>query len=193
MERSDYEKILPKLGIKDPDEDLWKNETGKEFLQFCINHNVEVPPFDEDVHATLDGKIVLFLVEELPSFDRVIEVLKNMEARDQAAFDFPDVADWYEVYEPGKLNWFNEGFEILISEEYLDLAPVEWTENEFYHFNKWFFWNGKGYELKENTKKPSDADYYNPFFDNVDTLTLEKREGRLDKAVEFLMKATKEV
>ncbi len=185
-----YNTIFSKLGIKEAKDEFCKKINGKNFLDYCIKNNVEVSNFDEQTHTKLEPKVVLYLIDHMESFEKVISVLKDTHAREQSVFDYRTVAKWYNIYNPQKLRWFADGYKILLDDEYLENASVEWTQDYFFNLNKWFYYKDGIYVLKDNPKEKGDFDYINPFYDNVYTLESEKENGRLKRAINFLIAVT---
>ena len=81
------EAILSKFGIKEANEEIFENTKVKDFLNYCRNNNVQVINFDENIHTRVESRILLYLIEHMDSFDKVINVLNNTSAREQAVFD----------------------------------------------------------------------------------------------------------
>ena len=184
------EAILPKFGIKEANEEIFENTKVKDFLNYCRNNNVQVINFDENIHTKLESRILLYLIEHMDSFDKVINVLNNTSAREQAVFDYEIVAKWYNIYDPNKLPWFSDDYDLLLDEDYLENASVDWTQDEFYNFNSWFYYKDGQYVLKPNSLERGDYDYINPFYDNVYTLKMEKEKRRLKQVIDFLINST---
>ncbi len=190
LENKSYDKILSKLGIKEAKDEFCENTKGKEFLDYCIENNIEISNFDEQMHTKLEPKVVLYLIANMDSFEKVVNVLNDTHAREQSVFDYRTVAKWYNIYDPKKLRWFADGYELLLDEEYLENASVEWTQDYLFNFNMWFYYKDGQYVLKDNPKERGDFDYFNPFYDNVYTLRMEKENGRLKQAIDFLIDST---
>ena len=100
------------INQKDDESKLIKTDTKR-------NQNIN---FDENIHTKLESRILLYLIEHMDSFDKVINVLNNTSAREQAVFDYEIVAKWYNIYDPNKLPWFSDDYDLLLDEDYLENA-----------------------------------------------------------------------
>ena len=184
---STYEKILSNIGIKEAKDEIIKDTKVTEFLNYIINCKDELKISEEE----LDINSFLYMVKNIKSFDVLLHMLNDTLIRKTMVYHLEEIVEWYNVYNPQKIRWYaREDAKLLLDEEYLKVATVDWTENSFFQLDSYFYYENGEYKLESSSIKPNDFGYIPPFYENVHTLNEEKRKGRLDKAINFLIDST---
>lgn len=118
--------FLTFLGIENPTEKSMLHPKMKQFLDYCNK-------MDSDLYEhsfSIQEDAFLTLLETIHSMEKLLSLLKMSHVLLNINYSPKEIATYYNLYSIDFLP-YSEDTKILMDEEYLKYATVEWTEKEF--------------------------------------------------------------
>lgn len=167
------------------------NQKIKSMIEYIREKDIDISNYDS---TNMNSKNVLEFINSMYSTKKTVNLLfSGNDSILRAINSNPTlVAKFYNVY---NLECFIplSDISILLSEKYLRLAPIEWTQKHIFDNNRYYIKkSGKGYTLVEDKTNYFDIpdEYINIFDENMNALENAQKENRLEALVEKLSDAT---
>ena len=173
------EELIKALGIKNPTDKIRKHPKMLQLLEYTKLHDIYEHDFDiqEDAFITL--------LENINSLDVLLNILKKSYILLGINYSALEYAKFFNIYNPEVLDYYDSESAILVDEEYLKYASVEWTEEILKNQEKVLVINDKTLTLKDNEDEES-VDYIESFLLNLVALKKAKDLGLLKDAIKKL-------
>ncbi len=172
------EELIKALGIKNPTKKIKEHPKMLQLLEYTKLHDIYEHDFDiqEDAFITL--------LENINSLDVLLNILKKSYILLGINYHALEYANFFNLYDPGVLDYSLDAA-ILVDEEYLKYASVEWTQGILKKQEKVLEINDKTLTLKDNEDDDSE-DYIESFLLNLVSLKKAKDLGLLKDAIKKL-------
>ena len=174
--------LLNMIGIDDKSK-LKKHPKMKLFLNYIIENNCDV--YEHGFYIKADCFQVL--LENIHSFDVLLEILKKSADLLSINFNPKEMADFYNLYDP-RIIQFSKDALILIDEEYLKYTTIKWTVEKFLKIDKVLYVSKERIILKDNPNKDDEYKYVESYLLNFVALKKAKELNLLKEAIERLIK-----
>ena len=164
-----------------------ENTKVKQLVTYINQNHLEYSELGEKV---ISKDSFLKFMENINSVSDAAKVLQEYRNLSSIGYEPEQVAKFFNVYSPLKFSYpGNYISELLLDEEYLKLASIEWTREHIltYSFDKLLEIKGRKMIIKENVLTEENEDEYMPSTDqNVEALKTAKKNSLLKKAIESL-------
>ncbi len=162
-------------------------------IDYINNNNIDISSYPTE---EMDHKSVFAFICAINSIKKAVELLFNCNEALLHAINMRPlmVAEFFNTYDLEGSIVPTSNIEILLSKEYLKLAPIEWTrkyifENNTYYLKK----SGKGYRLMKDTigffENEWDHEYVNVLDENLNAIENAKGEKELNNIIKKLSDA----
>jgi hypothetical protein len=162
-------------------------------VDYIEKNNIDITSYPS---AEMDSKSVFAFICAMNSIKNTVELLFNGNNTLLHAINTRPlaVADFFNIYGIDCSFIPTSNMEVLLSKEYLKLAPIEWTRKNIFENNTYYLRkHGKGYTVAEDKlgffETEWTHDYVNVFDENVTALKEAKNEKELNNMIKKLSDA----
>lgn len=182
MEIRDF---LLTINIK-PTKELLANTKLATIVDYINANDINVTINEEYINPQSFSRFL----EEIRSVKTAVSILNASNAAFIINFYGKEIASWYNLYNPEKFRWINSDYsQVLLSNEYLKVAPIEWTETVFKKFDKIVTVGKDGRVIVRNNVHSEDEEgYIDPIYMNMMALSVAKDKGLIGKVVNRISK-----
>ena len=207
------EELIKVLGIKNPTDKIRKHPKMLQLLQYVKSHDIYLYVSDENDIFTENGEeddveydnymfkinedAFITLLENINSFEVLIKMLRREYLLVCINYNALEDAKFFNIYDPDVVIRSLEA-DILVDEEYLKYASVEWTVEVLMKHPKVLQIKGKKLTLKDNVMPEYNSVYWDTdhnedyiinkfrFELNLRALNKAKKLGLLKEAIKML-------
>lgn len=162
-------------------------------IDYIEKNNIDITKYPS---SQMDSKSVFAFICAINSIQKAVKLLFNCNEALLHAINVRPlmVAEFFNTYDLEGSIVPTSNIGILLSKEYLKLAPIEWTrkyifENSTYYLKK----SGKGYKLMKDTvgffENEWDHEYVNVLGENLSAIESAKNEKELNNIIKKLSDA----
>lgn len=157
----------------------------RQLVEYIKENNIEYSDVGEDI---LSKEAFIKFIENINSLKIAVKVIGEYPNLTAIEFNPELVAKFFNIYD---VSIYPGSFvaELLVYEEYLKYASVEWTKEHILNFSydKVLELEGNDIKVKENILTDENEDDYMPgMYENVEALKLALKNNILKEAIESL-------
>lgn len=158
----------------------------EKILDFINNNNIDITCYNGQIISDS----MLTFISKMNSTEKTVQILccGNDAIYRTISINPAQTAKFYNIYSLDYVPPITN-ISVLLSEKYLELAPIEWTENYIFKNSQFYLKkHGKGFKvINDDIEYFSVRDnYINVFDENISSLEKALKDNTLEKAIKKL-------